>query len=150
MRRAPATVDSLSMTASAAAVASVRDVSKTFGARKALNGVSIEVAAGEMVALIVKRGSGLTLADVLACGQRYRFGAGDPQSTSGTLVPMTFLFNPRGIQPEVCFRTVRPGNHESNALEVAAVTVYRARPKPGTAVGPRRPHRCRKSRIAPR
>ena len=58
MRRAPATVDSLSMTASAAAVASVRDVSKTFGARKALNGVSIEVAAGEMVALIGPSGSG--------------------------------------------------------------------------------------------
>lgn len=73
--------------------------------------------------LIVKRGSGLTLADVLACGQRYSFGAGDPQSTSGTLVPMTFLFNPRGIQPEVCFRRVRPGNHETNAMEVAAGVV---------------------------
>lgn len=58
MRRAPATADSLFMTASAAAVASVRDVSKTFGARKALNGVSVEVAAGEMVALIGPSGSG--------------------------------------------------------------------------------------------
>jgi phosphonate transport system ATP-binding protein len=58
MRRAPATVDSLSMTASAAAVASVRDVSKTFGARKALNGVSVQVGAGEMVALIGPSGSG--------------------------------------------------------------------------------------------
>jgi phosphonate transport system ATP-binding protein len=58
MRRAPATVDSLSMNASAAAVASVRDVSKTFGARKALNGVSVEVKAGEMVALIGPSGSG--------------------------------------------------------------------------------------------
>ena len=45
------------MTASTA-VASVRDVSKTFGARKALNGVSVEVAAGEMVALIGPSGSG--------------------------------------------------------------------------------------------
>ncbi|HZV83999.1 MAG TPA: phosphonate ABC transporter ATP-binding protein [Brevundimonas sp.] len=45
------------MTASAA-VASVRDVSKTFGARKALNGVSVEVGAGEMVALIGPSGSG--------------------------------------------------------------------------------------------
>lgn len=73
--------------------------------------------------LIVKRGSALTLDDVLACGQRFRFGAGDPRSTSGTLVPMTFLFNPRGIRPEICFRTVRPGNHETNAFEVAAGVV---------------------------
>ncbi len=70
--------------------------------------------------LIVKKGSGLTLVDVLACGQRYRFGLGDPQSTSGTLVPMTFLFNPRGIQPNLCFQTVKTGNHETNAFEVAA------------------------------
>ena len=58
MRRALATASSVSMTSPAAAVASVRDVSKTFGARKALNGVSVEVAAGEMVALIGPSGSG--------------------------------------------------------------------------------------------
>jgi len=58
MRRAPATASSVSMTSAAAAVASVRDVSKTFGARKALNGVSVEVAAGEMVALLGPSGSG--------------------------------------------------------------------------------------------
>ncbi|RZJ31652.1 MAG: phosphonate ABC transporter ATP-binding protein [Brevundimonas sp.] len=46
------------MTSATAAVTSVRDVSKTFGARKALNGVSVEVAAGEMVALIGPSGSG--------------------------------------------------------------------------------------------
>ena len=54
------------MTPAAAAVApsagpsvvSARDVSKTFGTRKALNGVSVEVAAGEMVALIGPSGSG--------------------------------------------------------------------------------------------
>jgi phosphonate transport system ATP-binding protein len=58
MRRAPATATSVSMTSAAAAVASVKDVSKTFGARKALNGVSVEVGAGEMVALIGPSGSG--------------------------------------------------------------------------------------------
>ena len=58
MRRPRATARRVSMTSTAAAVASVRDVSKTFGARKALNGVSVEVAAGEMVALIGPSGSG--------------------------------------------------------------------------------------------
>ena len=37
---------------------SVRDVSKTFGARKALDGVSLTVQPGEMVALIGPSGSG--------------------------------------------------------------------------------------------
>lgn len=46
------------MSSSSSAVASVRDVSKTFGARKALNGVSVEIASGEMVALIGPSGSG--------------------------------------------------------------------------------------------
>lgn len=58
MRRALSTATSVSMTSAAAAVASVKDVSKTFGARKALNGVSVEVGAGEMVALIGPSGSG--------------------------------------------------------------------------------------------
>lgn len=46
------------MSASTTAVASVRDVSKTYGARKALDGVSVEIGAGEMVALIGPSGSG--------------------------------------------------------------------------------------------
>ena len=41
-----------------APVASVKGVSKTFGARKALDQVSVEVGAGEMVALIGPSGSG--------------------------------------------------------------------------------------------
>ena len=93
------------------------------GAEMIARTVDLDGADSYRSTLIVKRGSGITLDDVLACGQRFRFGAGDPQSTSGTLVPMTFLFNPRGIQPELCFRTVRPGNHETNASEVAAGVV---------------------------
>ena len=46
------------MTASTAAVASVRGISKTYGNRKALDGVSVEVGPGEMVALIGPSGSG--------------------------------------------------------------------------------------------
>lgn len=70
--------------------------------------------------LIVKAGSDITLDDVMACGRRYSFGLGDAQSTSGTLAPLTWLFNPRGIDPERCFSTVRSNNHERNAFEVAS------------------------------
>jgi len=70
--------------------------------------------------LIVKAGSGITLDSVMACGRRYSFGIGDAQSTSGTLAPLTYLFTPRGIDPERCFRNVRPANHERNAFEVAS------------------------------
>ena len=70
--------------------------------------------------LIVQRGSGITLANVLACGKRYSFGMGDARSTSGTLAPATFLFNPRDVQPAACFKTVRSGNHETNAFQVAS------------------------------
>ncbi|MFA4894341.1 phosphate/phosphite/phosphonate ABC transporter substrate-binding protein [Brevundimonas sp.] len=70
--------------------------------------------------LIVKAGSGITLDDVMACGKKYDFGIGDAQSTSGTLAPMAFLFNPRGIVPAQCFKTVRSANHQSNAFSVAS------------------------------
>ena len=59
--------------------------------------------------LVVKKGSGITLDKVLACGKQYDFGIGDAQSTSGTLAPMTFLFNPRGIVPSQC-STTSPSN----------------------------------------
>lgn len=70
--------------------------------------------------LIVKRGSGVTLDDVMACGKRLDYGVGDAQSTSATLAPQVFLFNPRGVRPEACFLSVRPDNHERHAREVAS------------------------------
>ncbi len=69
--------------------------------------------------LIVKKGSGITLDKVLECGKQYNFGIGDAQSTSGTLAPMTFLFNEKGIVPGECFKTVRSANHQANAFGVA-------------------------------
>ena len=69
--------------------------------------------------LIVRTGSGITLDDVLKCDSTYDFGIGDAQSTSGTLAPMTFLFNPRNIEPARCFKTVRSANHQANAFGVA-------------------------------
>lgn len=69
--------------------------------------------------LIVKKGSHITLDDVLKCGKRYSFGIGDPQSTSGTLAPMAYLFTPRNIDPTTCFKTVRSSSHQANSFAVA-------------------------------
>jgi len=69
--------------------------------------------------LIVRKGSGITLDDVLKCGRKLNFGMGDTQSTSGTLAPMTYLFTPRGIEPAKCFKTVRSANHQANFFAVA-------------------------------
>ncbi|MEP3071847.1 phosphonate ABC transporter, permease protein PhnE [Maricaulis sp.] len=57
--------------------------------------------------------------DVLACDRSIDFGMGDPNSTSGYLVPSAFIFAPRGIDPGECFNSVRNANHEANALAVA-------------------------------
>jgi phosphonate transport system substrate-binding protein len=60
-----------------------------------------------------------TLDDVLKCDKSLDFGIGDPNSTSGFLVPTTFIFSARDIDPKACFKTVRAANHEANALAVA-------------------------------
>jgi phosphonate transport system substrate-binding protein len=57
--------------------------------------------------------------DVLVCDKSLDFGIGDPNSTSGFLVPTTFIFADRGIDPRECFATVRNANHETNAMAVA-------------------------------
>jgi phosphonate transport system substrate-binding protein len=69
--------------------------------------------------LIAKKGSGITVDKVLACGKKYDFGIGDAKSTSGTLAPMTYLFDPKGIEPTNCFRTVRSASHQANFMAVA-------------------------------
>jgi phosphonate transport system substrate-binding protein len=69
--------------------------------------------------LIARKGSGVTLDKVLKCGKRYNFGIGDPNSTSGTLAPMAYLFTPRGIEPADCFKTVRSASHQANMFAVA-------------------------------
>lgn len=69
--------------------------------------------------LIVKKGSGITVDDVVKCGKQYDFGLGDAQSTSGTLAPLTYFFGPRNIDPRSCFATVRSANHQANSFAVA-------------------------------
>ena len=68
--------------------------------------------------IIVKKGSGLTLDKLLKCDKTLNFGMGDAKSTSGTLAPMTYLFEPRGIDPNTCFKTVKSANHETNLFAV--------------------------------
>ena len=69
--------------------------------------------------IVVKKGSGITLARILKCDRTLSFGMGDAKSTSGTLAPMTYLFAPRKIDPATCFKTVRAANHEANMFSIA-------------------------------
>ena len=70
--------------------------------------------------IIVKKGSGITLEKLLACGKALDFGMGDAKSTSGTLAPNTYLFGPRGIDPTTCFKTVRSASAEANLYAVGS------------------------------
>src|ERR1700744_6403638 len=49
--------------------------------------------------IVVKKGSGVTLDQLLKCDGKMDFGMGDAKSTSGALAPNTFLFGPKGIDP---------------------------------------------------
>lgn len=57
--------------------------------------------------------------DVLKCDGSLNFGIGDPNSTSGFLVPTTYIFAQNGVNPSECFKTVRNANHQTNALSAA-------------------------------
>ena len=59
------------------------------------------------------------LDDVLKCGKSIDFGIGDPNSTSGFLVPTTYIFAAKNVDPKDCFKTVRNASHEANAMAVA-------------------------------
>jgi phosphonate transport system substrate-binding protein len=68
--------------------------------------------------IIVRKGSGITLPRLLKCDRTLSFGMGDAKSTSGTLAPLTYLFAPRGIDPNTCFKTVKSASHEANLFAV--------------------------------
>jgi phosphonate transport system substrate-binding protein len=77
--------------------------------------------------IIVHRDSAFkSLEDALKCDKTLDFGIGDPNSTSGFLVPTTFIFSAKSIDPKQCFKTVRNANHEANALAVANKLVHAA------------------------
>jgi phosphonate transport system substrate-binding protein len=60
-----------------------------------------------------------TIDDIIANGSKLRFGNGDPNSTSGFLVPTYYLWSKRGIDPATHFKIVRNANHEANNMAVA-------------------------------
>lgn len=67
--------------------------------------------------LITHKDSGIaTLDQVLKNGKDYSFGIGDPQSTSGTLVPSYYVFTLNGLDPKTHFKVMRSSNHEGNFL----------------------------------
>lgn len=70
--------------------------------------------------LIVHNDSAIkTLDDVLKNGKSLSFGNGDPNSTSGFLVPGFYVFAKNKVDPKSFFKVVRSANHETNALAVA-------------------------------
>lgn len=71
------------------------------------------------VLLVPKDSPFQTVEDILKCDKTINFGMGDPNSTSGTLMPMAYIFAPNGIVPTECFKNVRNATHEANGLTVA-------------------------------
>lgn len=70
--------------------------------------------------LIVHKDSPIkSLDDLLKNGKSYSFGNGDPNSTSGFVVPSFYVFAKNKIDPRTHFKIVRSANHETNALAVA-------------------------------
>lgn len=70
--------------------------------------------------LIVHKDSPLTsLDDMLKQGKNLSFGNGDPNSTSGFLVPSYYVFAQNRIDAKTFFKLSRGANHETNALAVA-------------------------------
>ena len=60
-----------------------------------------------------------TVDDILKNGKSLSFGNGDPNSTSGFLVPSFYVFAQNKVDPKALFKVVRNANHETNALAVA-------------------------------
>lgn len=59
------------------------------------------------------------LKDILDCSKGYNFGNGDPNSTSGFLVPSYYVFAMNNVDPVKCYKRVVTSNHEGNLLAVA-------------------------------
>ena len=95
---------------------------------------AVDRASGEVIARVVNRDGNVgyyshvivhrdspfsTLDDILKCDKSLDFGIGDPNSTSGFLVPTAYIFAARNLDPKTCFKTLRNASHQANAMAVA-------------------------------
>jgi phosphonate transport system substrate-binding protein len=70
--------------------------------------------------LIVHKDSPVNnLTEMFSNAKNMSFGNGDPNSTSGFLVPGFYVFAQNKQDPKTMFKVVRSANHETNALAVA-------------------------------
>lgn len=82
--------------------------------------VNVDGTQGYYSHLIVHKDSPIkTLDDMLKNGKSLSFGNGDPNSTSGFLVPSYYVFAQNKIDAKTFFKLSRGANHEANALAVA-------------------------------
>jgi phosphonate transport system substrate-binding protein len=82
--------------------------------------VDIEGNPGYWSLLVTNVGSPLNkLEDVLKCDKSLNFGNGDPNSTSGFLVPSYYVFAQNNVTPQDCFKRVVNANHETNLMAAA-------------------------------
>lgn len=61
--------------------------------------------------------------EIIAAGKDLKFGNGDPNSTSGYLIPSYYIWAKHNIDPKKHFKITRNANHESNAIAVATKQV---------------------------
>ena len=86
--------------------------------------VSADGSEGYWSLIIVHRDSPYQSIDgIIADGAELTFGNGDPNSTSGYLIPSYYLWAERGIDPDEHFKRVLSSSHGNNCLYVANKTV---------------------------
>lgn len=57
--------------------------------------------------------------EIIRDGKDLSFGNGDPNSTSGYLIPTYYIWGQKGIDPAKHFKVMRSANHETNLMAVA-------------------------------
>ena len=81
--------------------------------------IDLEGRPGYYSYVITHRDSPLkSIDELITNGKTLSFGLGDPQSTSGTLVPVYYVFSQRKLDPKNVFRVTRSSNHGGNLLAV--------------------------------